>query len=323
MLINGNEKHYLPISANDLQWGLVCTTVGCQVVAAGANYPVADHPASYNFVRSVGRRLNEYQLIYIVDGQGEFVSDSVPQTLVRAGTMIMLFPDEWHSYAPDRNVGWKEWWVGFRGEMIDRVVDAGFFQRTDPLLNIGVSEGIERCYREIADAARAEQSGFQQLVSSIVFHILGYAGFSSANRRHAANPMAQVVMAAKLVMRDQVDQNLPPEQIARSLNVGYTWFRRAFSQYASTSPRQYQLQLRHNRAKELLLVPNRSVASVAEQLGFESLAQFSTFFRSREGVSPRQYRNRFGYSSHSAQPSLSTSAALLPQPKPSCNNTKQ
>lgn len=92
---------------------------------------------------------------------------------MKAGTVVMLFPDEWHTYAPDPETGWEEWWVGFRGENIDRRVAEGFFSPKTPLLHIGHSAGIVSCYQEIIRSAEEERKGFQQLVTGIVLHLLG------------------------------------------------------------------------------------------------------------------------------------------------------
>ena len=137
--------HYLPVTDHDERWGIVCTTAGYQNVPPGSPYPLTQHPDSYSFTRQRGRVLDEYQLLYIVSGQGEFRSASCPATHVKAGTVVMLFPEEWHSYAPDPETGWEEWWVGFRGENIDRRVTAGFFSPKTPLLHIGHSAGIVSC----------------------------------------------------------------------------------------------------------------------------------------------------------------------------------
>ena len=149
--------HYLPVTGHDERWGIVCTTAGYQNVPPGSPYPLTQHPDSYSFTRSRGRVLGEYQLLYIVSGQGEFRSASSPAAPVKAGTVVMLFPDEWHTYAPDPETGWEEWWVGFRGENIDRRVAEGFFSPKTPLLHIGHSAGIVSCYQEIIRSAEEER----------------------------------------------------------------------------------------------------------------------------------------------------------------------
>ena len=183
--------HYLPVSPRDEQWGIVCTTAGHQHVPPGTPYPVSEHPEHYLFYKGSGRTLDEYQLVYITAGRGRFESASCPSQTVEAGTMLLLFPNEWHSYSPDPGTGWTEWWVGFRGANIDRLEQQGFLCRRRPLLRIGCSGGIERCYREIIGTVEEERVGFQPLISSIVLHILGYTWFRRVFREYVGMAPAQ------------------------------------------------------------------------------------------------------------------------------------
>ena len=108
--------HYLTANySNTAKWGILCTTVGYQIVAPRCHYPLSIHPDNYNFKR-YGRILHEYQFVYIVAGSGYFTSDSCATTKVSAGTIIMLFPGERHTYRPDANTGWTEYLVGFKGD---------------------------------------------------------------------------------------------------------------------------------------------------------------------------------------------------------------
>ena len=182
--------HYLPVSPRDEQWGIVCTTAGHQHIPPGTPYPVSEHPEHYLFYKGSGRTLDEYQLVYITAGRGRFESASCPSQTVEAGTMLLLFPNEWHSYSPDPGTGWTEWWVGFRGANIDRLEQQGFLCRRRPLLRIGCSGGIERCYREIIGTVEEERVGFQPLISSIVLHILGSSRRSTARKPSCAQTSA-------------------------------------------------------------------------------------------------------------------------------------
>ena len=287
--------HYLPVTDHDERWGIVCTTAGYQNVPPGSPYPLTQQPDSYSFTRSRGRVLGEYQLLYIVSGQGEFRSASSPAAPVKAGTVVMLFPDEWHTYAPDPETGWEEWWVGFRGENIDRRVAEGFFSPKTPLLHIGHSAGIVSCYQEIIRSAEEERKGFQQLVTGIVLHLLGSVLFKRDNLQYLDNPIVEKINRAREMMRRHIGDNLPPEEIARRLNIGYTWFRRTFRAYVGIAPAQYQLQLRHNKARELLTTTDRTVSEIAAELGFENVSQFSAFFRQREKITATQYRSKYGF----------------------------
>ena len=97
-----------------------------------------------------------------------------------------------------------------------------------------------------------------------------------------------------MMMREHLEQNpeeaFSAEQAARELKLGYTWFRRKFKEYTGVSPIQYFIQLKMAKAKELLASSELSVAETGYSLGFDSLSQFSTFFKKYEGFSPSQFR---------------------------------
>ena len=236
-----------------------------------------------------GRILNEYQLVYITKGSGYFASQSCPEAPVKAGTVISLFPGEWHSYHPDDETGWDEYWVGFKGAYIDDRVANRFLVREQPLHNIGISSGIVSLYEEILQLASVEKAGCQQMMSSIVLHILGSIYYKERNNSYANTFILEKVNAARELMKD-VDNPRDVEAIARELGVSYSWFRKMFRQYAGASPAQYLSQIRFLRAKELLDTTELTVAEIAYRLRFETPSHFSTFFRKREGVPPQQYR---------------------------------
>lgn len=282
--------HYLAINKTDEKWGIVCTTVGYQQALPQSPYPVSEHPASHNFSIGRGRVLNEFQLVYIITGSGYFESDSCKKTKITAGTVIMVFPNEWHSYYPDSETGWTEYWVGFKGSNIDKRIEEGFFSKSEPLFKIGVNRLIIGFYEDIISYVEEEKSGYQQLISSIAFHILSLVYYRNSNKNYVNNPIEEKVQQARVLMRETVTNPLSPEDIAKEIGVGYSWFRKMFKEYTGISPMQYQLQVKLIKAKELLNSSNMTISEIAYELGFESISQFSTFFKNKEGITASDFK---------------------------------
>jgi AraC-like DNA-binding protein len=78
-----------------------------------------------------------------------------------------------------------------------------------------------------------------------------------------------------------LEAGLSPWHLLRS-------FRAAFGQ----TPKEFQSQLRLERAKHLLTVTNRSVTDVCFDVGFSSLGTFSVLFKRQAGISPKEFRRR-------------------------------
>ena len=91
---------YLPSVEHDADWGLTVNCVGTQEIQPGEPYPPAEHPLSYRFQPAAGRMLDEYQLIYCAKGSGIFRTESAGEMSVKAGDVMMLYPQERHTYHP-------------------------------------------------------------------------------------------------------------------------------------------------------------------------------------------------------------------------------
>lgn len=281
--------NYLPINPSDEKWGIVCTTAGFQNVNPHSHYPLSIHPVDYSTI-SKGRTLEEYQLVYIIKGEGTFNSHSGKKVRITAGTIILLFPKEWHLYHPDPKIGWSELWVGFKGINMDKRVENGFFSKESPTFNIGISLTIINQYHEIFKIIKSQKSGFQQLVTGMILNILGNIYYKNQNKNVLSNPKIEKIQHAIQIMKEHAEKDIPPKSIAESLNISYSWFRKMFKEYTGLSPNQYLLQAKLIRSKELLVSSMLSVSDIAYQLGFESISQFSAFFKQKEGINPSSFR---------------------------------
>ncbi|MES2458711.1 MAG: AraC family transcriptional regulator [Bacteroidota bacterium] len=287
-----NFYKYLPFSKEDESWGLMVLNVGCTSIEAACDYPYKNHPNHHNFNWKSWRRLEEYQVIYITNGQGIFESESCPQVKIKAGTVIFLFPNEKHRYKPDSTTGWDEYWVGVRGSVVDNLLSAGHLSVDKPCHYIGFNDGIINLYHLIIEKTKQEQSGYQPLISGIFLHLLGHCHSLIKQSVVESTEEEMVTDKARLLFRANINNPYSPEQAAQELNVGYSWFRKRFKSYTGLSPGQYYLQLKIEKAKELLTNSDMQIKEISIELNFDTSFYFSKIFKEKTGYSPTDYRNR-------------------------------
>ena len=159
---------YLTSSQMDHKWGINIKAGGFEQIKPGAKYPNPDHPSTYFFNFDTGRVLNEYQFLYITRGQGILTTESAGRMMVKEGSMFILYPNEWHTYKPDVDKGWDEYWFGTSGPVIENIMaEQDFFSIKSPLLEIGYREYIFQLYNQMIETIKNEPPGFQQIVSGI------------------------------------------------------------------------------------------------------------------------------------------------------------
>ena len=84
-------------------------------------------------------------------------------------------------------------------------------------------------------------------------------------------------------------------QISESVGLSSSHFHKLFREYTKTSPYSYIIKYRITNAKKLLLSKNNSVKYAAISVGFTSVNHFIEYFRKETGLTPAQYRDKYGY----------------------------
>jgi len=283
---------YLPISAEMKRWPVYVIGCGFASVPAGHPYPPTQHPSDHHFTWRRGRVLDEYQLVYLTRGGGWFESRETGRRRVSAGHLWALFPGVWHRYTPARATGWDEYWLAFAGTQAASVIARYGFTPARPIRMPGVCERLVQVYEKILDELREEQYGSRTLIAAWIHEALARADVEERRRELAGREIGEAVLKARARMAECTDRNLDMRQLARELHVGYSWLRRKFRAYTGFSPGQYHLQLRINRAQELLRATSLPISEIAARIGMSGVHYFSRVFRAKTGVSPSEYRAR-------------------------------
>lgn len=282
---------YLLANERDALWGLTVSTVGYEEIAPGDSYPTHGHADGYYFELSQGRELNEYQLLYLTEGEGTFHSATIREAPLREGDLFLLFPGEWHSYHPNPKTGWKSYWIGFKGRNMDDRVRAGFLSPQKPIYHVGFSDEIVQLYKHAFDSAVIEAAYSQQLMAGIVNHLIGIMYSLERNLQLSKNQShVDMISRARLRIREALESSLTIQQVAEDMGVSYSNFRKLFKEHTGISPAIYQQDLRLQRAKELLSTTDMSVKEIAYRLNFESPDYFSAKFKIKTGRRPSEFR---------------------------------
>jgi AraC-like DNA-binding protein len=82
------------------------------------------------------------------------------------------------------------------------------------------------------------------------------------------------------------------EDVARQVHISPFHFIRQFEAVFGSTPHQFRIQSRLERAKHLLATGQYSVTEVCLEVGWSSLGSFSDLFTRRVGESPSAYQRR-------------------------------
>lgn len=288
----GADFKYLITNEKDKRFGLYVNAVGFQAINAGSAYPPRNHPEEYYFTTQKGRTLHEYQLVYITKGKGTFSSESTPEQEVSKGQLLVLFPDEWHTYAPSTKTGWNEYYIGFEGEIANMLMRENFLTKEKQVLDIGINEELVSLFRRALEIAEADRTASQQYLSGIAMHIIGCLLSITQNKLYEEmDNAAQKIESAKIIMQENISKEIDAEELSAKLGLSYSWFRKVFKEYTGYSPAKYFQELKLRKAKQMLIESPLTIKEICYELNYTSAEHFFTVFKKQTGYTPTEYRN--------------------------------
>jgi AraC-like DNA-binding protein len=112
---------------------------------------------------------------------------------------------------------------------------------------------------------------------------------------------------ATTFIRDHCTEPISREQLAERFRCSPAHFSRLFTRATGHPYRDFLLQCRLERAKDLLQNSRLGVAEIAQAVGYDDPFQFSKLFRRRVGVSPRTFRCACFEQDRPSRPALAAS----------------
>jgi AraC family transcriptional regulator len=128
------------------------------------------------------------------------------------------------------------------------------------------------------------------LANVLAVHLLrNYAVFPATTPERSVNK-SQIATVISY-MRENLDREIGLDELALVSHISPSYLVRLFKQATGVAPHQYLIQLRVNRAKELLVQGKLSISEVALQTGFTDQSHLHRHFKRLTGLTPKALKN--------------------------------
>lgn len=98
------------------------------------------------------------------------------------------------------------------------------------------------------------------------------------------------LMRAIAIMEKSIKDPASPSLIAEELGISTRQLERLFGRFLNSTPKHYFMEMRLNRAQNLLVQTEQSITEIAMACGFRSPSHFSKVSRGHFGKSPISHR---------------------------------
>ncbi len=141
-------------------------------------------------------------------------------------------------------------------------------------------------------------------LQELVYRVLQREQYARLLALAAAESASNPVSAVLEYMRAHLSEPLTVADLADLVRLSPSAFAHLFRDVTGRSPYQFLKELRLDRARELLVDGNLTVARISKEVGYASVSHFISEFRGRFGVTPRAY-----YDAHALHRELDTQRA--------------
>lgn len=119
-------------------------------------------------------------------------------------------------------------------------------------------------------------------IMSIFYHMLHRLGSTESES-------SIILPAVKYLEQNYQNPNLTNTELAAVCNISEVYFRRIFTKRYKTTPKQYLIDVKINKAKQLLCEGALKICAVASQCGFSNQYHFCRTFKEKTGLTPTEY----------------------------------
>ena len=240
------------------------------------------------------RVLGSYALVYLMEGSGIYYDVNHYKQPLRAGNLLLLFPELAHSYGPRRGDLWNELYVVFDGPAFDLWREVGLLTPQRPVLHL---EPIDAWSQKLgflflsqhAAAGPESEATRVSAVCRLISALTEAVAENGAAARTERITQEWLGRACWLLEAD-LGNDLPLTDVATRLGLSYESFRKRFQQATGVAPARYRTGKRIEAARALLEHTRMTNKEIAHSLGFSDAFHFANRFKQITGMTPRTYR---------------------------------
>jgi len=198
-----------------------------------------------------------------------------------------------HAYGSDDADPWSIYWLHFSGEKAIHLAGE-HFSLTD--LNSEENTRNSRRTRLFEEMCQNFSMGYStenlEYSSICLWYLLGAFNYLPQFERIHGIQQHDIIEKSILYMNENLERNIDLNELATLCGYSASHYSMIFKKKTSRSPIDYFINLKIQRACQILDFTDFNIKEIALQLAFEDQFYFSRLFKKVMGVSPFDYRKK-------------------------------
>ena len=197
--------------------------------------------------------------------------------------ILVMFPGEKIFYKA--RTDWTIKWLGVSGSQVEDIFKMIGVTREKPIFTPEKYEEISNVMAQLYDMKYDSSMFVKYKTQSLI-----YSFFSLLLEKNKEKGAQNPVDSALQIIKYNYNNDLNIKAIADSLFLDSAYFSRLFKSKVGVSPKRYILNLRIEKAKELLISTDCNIKEISITVGFNDPMYFAKIFYKEAKMTPTGYR---------------------------------
>ncbi|NLJ94701.1 MAG: helix-turn-helix transcriptional regulator [Clostridiaceae bacterium] len=267
---------------------------------------VAEIKSNFPFIQELGdfyckgeyftqrKNLESYYIAYTKSGSGVLEYNN---TTYEIEPFQLLWIDcmQYQRYFTNPDKGkWNQIWVHFYGNSCKKYYNLFLKRNNDSNVvtmpaNNSITEKIKSLLKIYENGNNLNTDTF---AISILTNIMTQCIMATSSVENKT-PYPDYIRDAISFIQEDYSEQISLEMLADQFSINKFHFHRMFKKYLGTTPNEYLITIRINKAKELLRATNLQINQIAPRVGIENVSHFINTFKKSEGMTPLEFRNQW------------------------------
>ncbi|MBQ4120366.1 MAG: helix-turn-helix transcriptional regulator [Clostridia bacterium] len=227
---------------------------------------------------------NDWLLFYVAKGSETFYLEST--VTADAGSFIIFAPNEKQHHIHKGNKTGEFYFVHFKCDKLPVSLE------TSQIYSLPFRSHVCDTFEEIIEETLNKQPLYEKLCICKLLQLLTL--FERDTARFNMPKRENFTRIAKVIqhMNRYYNSDCNLDDYAKMCTMSKYHFLRVFSNTIGNTPLEYRNNIRLEHAADLLLDKLYTVDEISNMVGYSSVAYFSSAFKQKYGLSPKQYQKQ-------------------------------
>ncbi|TKC08526.1 AraC family transcriptional regulator [Pedobacter frigoris] len=246
--------------------------------------------AAYHY-RERKKGCDDNILIYCLSGKGWYMIGNKKYTVGPNQFIHLPATSEYMLYGADEEDPWTIYWVHYSGKDMATFNKSLSIKEKNGPVNITFNEKAIGIWDNMYQSLEMGYSKDNLCNANLcLYHFLATFFYPEKHLKSAGERQPDVINSTIHYMRSNLQKRINIDEFAALNHLSASYFSSLFRKATGMPPGDYFIQLKMQKACQMLYDPGFKIKEVAYSIGYDDPHYFSRIFKKLMGISPEQYR---------------------------------